>query len=100
MQSEISPNNQVEDLEPETRVPRIYNLKKFEESHFSRLKKYSNTQKHRILSKVNDPEFYLSYLTSRLPILDWLPKYKLNTYIIPDMVAGLTVGVMNIPQVL
>lgn len=33
----------------------------------------------------------------RIPVLDWLPRYK-KDYIINDLVAGLTVGLTVIPQ--
>ena len=37
-------------------------------------------------------------LLSFVPLLSWLPRYKLRTYLLSDIAAGLTVGVMNIPQ--
>lgn len=37
-------------------------------------------------------------LYKRLPILQWLPKYTLNDHGIPDLVAGITVGLTVIPQ--
>lgn len=33
-----------------------------------------------------------------LPILHWLPRYK-GRNLVPDVIAGLTVGIMHIPQV-
>ena len=38
-------------------------------------------------------------LRKRVPIVDWLPKYK-SQYLFTDMVAGFTIGIMNIPQCL
>uniref|UniRef100_A0A6Q2YBA6 SLC26A/SulP transporter domain-containing protein n=1 Tax=Esox lucius TaxID=8010 RepID=A0A6Q2YBA6_ESOLU len=37
-------------------------------------------------------------LKQRVPILNWLPKYKLKKWILGDTVAGLTVGILHIPQ--
>lgn len=37
-------------------------------------------------------------LYKRIPILQWLPKYTLNEHGIPDLVAGVTVGLTVIPQ--
>lgn len=37
-------------------------------------------------------------LHKRLPILQWLPKYTINDHGIPDLVAGITVGLTVIPQ--
>ncbi|XP_075969189.1 sodium-independent sulfate anion transporter-like [Anticarsia gemmatalis] len=36
-------------------------------------------------------------LKKRVPVLEWLPKYKLS-YIIQDFIAGITVGLTAIPQ--
>ncbi|XP_051175827.1 sodium-independent sulfate anion transporter-like isoform X2 [Leptopilina boulardi] len=41
--------------------------------------------------------FRKKLLYKRIPILDWLPRYK-KDYIISDLVAGLTVGLTVIPQ--
>lgn len=37
-------------------------------------------------------------ITKRLPILEWLPKYKVREDLLADFVAGLTVGLTAIPQ--
>lgn len=34
----------------------------------------------------------------RLPFLDWLPKYNPRHALLGDLIAGITVGVMSIPQ--
>lgn len=41
----------------------------------------------------------LSYqqLLRKVPVLEWLPNYQL-TYILPDIIAGLTVAMTVIPQ--
>lgn len=44
-----------------------------------------------------DSCFKKKLLYKRLPILDWLPKYR-KDYIVSDLVAGLTVGLTVIPQ--
>ena len=40
------------------------------------------------------------YILSFLPILSWLPKYNWKSNLINDLVAGFTVAVMHIPQVI
>ncbi|XP_076874642.1 solute carrier family 26 member 10 isoform X2 [Brachyhypopomus gauderio] len=40
----------------------------------------------------------LDLVKERVPILKWLPKYKLRKWILGDIVAGLTVGIVHIPQ--
>ncbi|KPP72213.1 solute carrier family 26 member 10-like, partial [Scleropages formosus] len=40
----------------------------------------------------------LRVLRERAPILTWLPRYRLRKCILGDTVAGLTVGILHIPQ--
>lgn len=40
----------------------------------------------------------LHLLRERLPIVGWLPRYRLKKWILGDTVAGLTVGILHIPQ--
>ncbi|MCJ8741484.1 hypothetical protein PDJAM_G00071200 [Pangasius djambal] len=40
----------------------------------------------------------LHLLKQRMPIFSWLPKYRLRKWILGDTVAGLTVGILHIPQ--
>ncbi|XP_053226892.1 solute carrier family 26 member 10-like [Podarcis raffonei] len=40
----------------------------------------------------------LHLLRSRLPIASWLPKYQPRKWLLGDVVAGLTVGIVHIPQ--
>ncbi|KAL4646162.1 solute carrier family 26 member 10-like [Arapaima gigas] len=40
----------------------------------------------------------LHVLRERVPILTWLPRYRLRKCILGDTVAGLTVGILHIPQ--
>ncbi|XP_029450781.1 solute carrier family 26 member 10 [Rhinatrema bivittatum] len=37
-------------------------------------------------------------LSARLPVAGWLPRYRLKTCLLGDFVAGLTVGIVHIPQ--
>ncbi|XP_066564668.1 solute carrier family 26 member 10 [Amia ocellicauda] len=37
-------------------------------------------------------------LQERVPICGWLPRYRLKKWILGDMVAGMTVGILHIPQ--
>ncbi|KAG8199512.1 hypothetical protein JTE90_009359 [Oedothorax gibbosus] len=39
----------------------------------------------------------LSFITSIIPVLSWLPKYKLE-FLIPDIIAGFTIAILHIPQ--
>ncbi|KAM9319921.1 solute carrier family 26 member 10-like [Gastrophryne carolinensis] len=37
-------------------------------------------------------------LKQRIPFVAWLPRYKLKKWILGDLIAGLTVGIVHIPQ--
>ncbi|XP_068121249.1 solute carrier family 26 member 10-like [Hyperolius riggenbachi] len=39
-----------------------------------------------------------TFLKHRIPIVAWLPRYKLKKWILGDLIAGLTVGIVHIPQ--
>lgn len=38
------------------------------------------------------------YLLGLLPILDWLPRYKIKDWLPGDLIAGITVALVVIPQ--
>ncbi|XP_050951823.1 solute carrier family 26 member 10 [Labeo rohita] len=40
----------------------------------------------------------LHLVKKRLPVCSWLPKYKLKKWLLGDIIAGLTVGIVHIPQ--
>ncbi|KAK0155850.1 Solute carrier family 26 member 10 [Merluccius polli] len=40
----------------------------------------------------------LHLLGARVPMLTWLPRYRLRKWLLGDAVAGLTVGVLHVPQ--
>lgn len=81
------------------RIKNMYNLKKFQESDMSKIKKSFHSCKLDISHKIKDPKTYTNFLFNKLPFLSWLPKYNLREYLVLDLIAGITVGVMNIPQV-
>ena len=43
------------------------------------------------------PEQSALYVTDKFPIIEWLPKYK-PRWLVSDVIAGLTLGIMLIPQ--
>uniref|UniRef100_A0A8C5LKD2 STAS domain-containing protein n=1 Tax=Leptobrachium leishanense TaxID=445787 RepID=A0A8C5LKD2_9ANUR len=41
---------------------------------------------------------FRTILKKRIPILGWLPRYRFKKWILGDLIAGLTVGIVHIPQ--
>ncbi|CAL8366724.1 unnamed protein product [Lota lota] len=41
---------------------------------------------------------FLHLLSERVPIFNWLPRYRLRKWLLGDTIAGLTVGILHIPQ--
>lgn len=41
---------------------------------------------------------FLTTITSFIPIIEWLPRYKWKECLTDDIIGGFTVGVMNVPQ--
>ena len=80
-------------------LSKVYNTKKFEETDLSRIKRYVNTRARKAFYDLKEPKTYVNFLFKRVPILGWLPKYKLKEYFLPDFLSGVTIGIMNIPQV-
>jgi hypothetical protein len=37
-------------------------------------------------------------LTGLFPVLEWLPGYSVARHLLPDVIAGLTLSVMHVPQ--
>lgn len=80
-----------------TRISQIYNTKEFQESDLSKLKKSCRSYSNKCARNIIDPYFYWNYLRKRVTIFDWLPRIQPRC-IGADVVAGVTVGIMCIPQ--
>uniref|UniRef100_A0A7N8XSY9 Solute carrier family 26 member 6, like 1 n=1 Tax=Mastacembelus armatus TaxID=205130 RepID=A0A7N8XSY9_9TELE len=42
--------------------------------------------------------FFLTLALRHLPVLTWLPKYSVWEYGMPDLIAGISVGILHLPQ--
>lgn len=65
-------------------------------SIFSRMKKIIsienfNSDYCRRCSPINS-------IRSHIPIVEWLPKYQWRSYLCPDIIAGITISILHIPQ--
>ena len=81
-----------------SRVSQIYNLDKFEQSQITQCRNSIRKHKQNLIDSTRRSECYLNFIYRHFPILEWLPKYQIKSFG-PDLIAGITVGVMNIPQV-
>ncbi|XP_078483342.1 prestin [Ciona intestinalis] len=61
-----------------------------------RLKRKSKEYYHK--KKENPCKSTRKYIAGLIPIFTWLSHYKLRAWIVPDIISGITVGVMQIPQ--
>lgn len=71
-------------------------LRNYQQKHTMTFLK-TNEGKKRKIKKCMADTCSTKTLKKRLPVLQWLPKYK-TEYIIPDIIAGITVGLTAIPQ--
>jgi hypothetical protein len=66
---------------------------------YRELKRCSQESCKNTVQKLKQKEFYKKILFKRLPILKWLlTEYSIKKYLHHDIVAGMTVGIMNMPQ--
>ncbi|XP_036448253.1 solute carrier family 26 member 10 [Colossoma macropomum] len=78
----------------------IYTEDRFRQTFGTEAKPSGKTRLRETLSKPCrcSRETCLHLLKERVPIFSWLPKYRLRKWILGDTVAGLTVGILHIPQ--
>jgi hypothetical protein len=77
---------------------RFYNLKskKISKSIYSNIKEKCSKLQQSLKSRA----FYKKIMLERMPILSWLfLGYNFKSNLLNDIVAGFTVGIMNLPQV-
>lgn len=81
------------------RSSRLFNLAKLDDdaNFLLSAKKALVKYRQKTVQNFSKPSFYVNELYRKIPIVDWLPKYKL-AYLLPDAVAGVTVSVISIPQ--
>ena len=44
------------------------------------------------------PDFFKRQLFKRIPFIDWIRHYKVKEWLLSDIVSGLTIGIVHIPQ--
>ncbi len=44
------------------------------------------------------PAFFKRQLFKRIPFLDWIRQYNVKEWLVSDIVSGLTIGIVHIPQ--
>ncbi|XP_033126170.1 solute carrier family 26 member 6-like isoform X3 [Anneissia japonica] len=74
-----------------------FTVQSFEEQYRSNYVHSTNYEKQKVrigISKLS----LVNFMYQLLPILKWLPAYKLRDYAAGDLMAGLTVGIVCVPQ--
>uniref|UniRef100_A0A5S6Q8L3 STAS domain-containing protein n=1 Tax=Trichuris muris TaxID=70415 RepID=A0A5S6Q8L3_TRIMR len=79
----------------------VYNLEsldaEFQVQHVD-LTVRGSAQRHLRKILYNPSAFAKRFLLARLPCIEWLSNYKWKSDLVPDVVSGLTVGIVNISQ--
>jgi hypothetical protein len=44
------------------------------------------------------PAFFKRQLFKRIPFIDWIRTYNIKEWLVSDLVSGLTIGIVHIPQ--
>lgn len=79
-------------------MSKIYNVESIKNDKFKFDLNALSKRAKSSLGRIKDKERLKKVLVKRLPFLSWLPKYKIKNYLLPDILSGFTVGIMNIPQ--
>ncbi|XP_027026082.1 solute carrier family 26 member 10 [Tachysurus fulvidraco] len=76
----------------------IYTEDRFRQTYGTETKPRERLRERLCARSRCSPLHCLHLLQQRIPIFTWLPKYRLRKWILGDTVAGLTVGILHIPQ--
>ncbi|KAG7323676.1 hypothetical protein KOW79_013378 [Hemibagrus wyckioides] len=76
----------------------IYTEDRFKQTYGTEAKPRERLRERLCTRSRCSPLHCLHLLKQRMPIFSWLPKYRLRKWILGDTVAGLTVGILHIPQ--
>lgn len=80
------------------KASQYYDTSKFVEKPCLNLERSVKIKTRRCFKNAQKKKFYKSLIFKHLPVLEWLPKYSIKSYLVSDMLSGFTVGIMNIPQ--
>ena len=77
-----------------------YNLDKIKPKglNLNHVKQKINKKSKSFCQNISNVNYYKKQLVKRVPIFKWLPTYNLKSWILTDIMCGLTIGIMNIPQ--
>uniref|UniRef100_A0A087WSS7 Solute carrier family 26, member 9 n=1 Tax=Mus musculus TaxID=10090 RepID=A0A087WSS7_MOUSE len=74
-----------------------YSLSLFDDEFEKKDRAYPVGEKLRNTFRCSSAKFK-AFVFGLLPVLSWLPKYKIKDYIIPDLLGGLSGGCIQVPQ--
>ncbi|CAF0735662.1 unnamed protein product [Brachionus calyciflorus] len=87
-------------IKPKKNIEAPYNLDKLrsKSSQINLVKQKLNKKSKSFFLNLTNLNFYKKLIQQRLPIFKWLPQYNFKSSLITDLMCGLTIGIMNIPQ--
>ncbi len=84
---------------PTLRINRVaYNVPQFNDSFDPILRPKTAIEKLKTCKPDMSKKAWIRRFTSIFPILSWLPKYDIRNNLFPDVVVGVTICVLHIPQ--
>ena len=88
-------------IEKYSRLSKLYDLNRIDDTGASNLRALSaaiEKGSRRLTNKFKNRDYFKQLLLKRVPCISWIKSYQLKSYILPDIMAGFTVGIMNVPQ--
>lgn len=81
------------------RVAELYDLDELDKNGAARsLKRMCKENARKIVGNFTSCHNLKQLLFKRVPCLEWIINYRFKSYIMPDILSGFTVGIMNVPQ--
>ena len=86
---------------------RIWSRPHMTERTFSQIYQFQETKSENIIESTRryikknytpSPDCFKRILDARLPPVKWLREYKIREYLLKDIIGGITMGIIEVPQ--